>query len=313
MARSLAIGAQVPDWEPTFLSWSKPSSDTEQAKMDNAVDQVGTAIKGSTVLKQYDIRVFPQGSYRNNTNVRLESDVDVCVMNRHVLFTSFDFAKGFTKADAGLNDASYRYAEFKNDVQSALVNYFGRGAVTRGDKAFDIKETSTRVEADVVATFTHRRYTYLDAYGAPSWLQPEGTEFISDSGVRIRNWPEQHYANGVAKNTRTGNRFKYMVRILKRLGDYMETKGVVAANNMPSYLVECLVWNASDAAFGHSTYTKDMREVLAQTFNGTLTDDACYEWLEVNELKYLFRATQPWTRAQAHAFLSAAWNFVGFQ
>jgi len=299
------------DWEQTFVNWSKPSSESEQSKMDNAVSQVRRAINGSTVLSKYDIEVFPQGSYRNNTNVRRESDVDVCVMNRDVLFSDFSLAKGLTEADAGLRDAGYRFADYKNDVGTALIDYFGRAAVTRGDKAFDVKESTTRVEADVVATFRHRRYTGVDAYRGPEWI--EGTEFVSDSGTRIINWPEQHYQNGVAKNKRTGNRFKYIVRILKRLGDYMETKNVSAAKNIASYLVECLVWNATDAAFGQSTYTADMRDVLAQTFNGTLDDDRCRNWGEVNELKYLFRASQPWTRTQAHQFLSAAWDFVGFE
>jgi hypothetical protein len=35
-------------------------------------------------------------------------------------------------------------------------------------------------------------------------------------------------------------------------------------------------------------------------------------WLEVNDVKYLFHSTQPWTKEQAHAFVSAAWDYVGF-
>jgi hypothetical protein len=299
------------DWENTFVAWSKPSSDDEQRKMDNAVGQIRKAIATSSTLAKYDIYVFPQGSYRNNTNVREESDVDVCVMNRDVMFPDFTFADGLTREALGLGSHPYTYPDFKDDVEAALVTYFGRAAVKRGDKAFDIKESTTRVEADVVATYQHRRYTGNPSHGRPPSIT--GTEFIADSGTRIINWPEQHSENGVAKNKRTGSRFKYMVRILKRLRYYMEEKNVAAAEGIPSYLIECLVWNVSDAAFGHSSYTNDMREVLAQTFNGTITDEACREWGEVNELKYLFRPAQPWTQTQAHTFLSAAWDFVGFQ
>lgn len=299
------------DWEPTFVSWTKPSSDYEQQKMDNAIAQVRKAINRSSVLVKYDTYVFAQGSYRNNTNVRQESDVDICVLNRDVEFSDFSLSGGLTRESLGLGSHPYTYPQFKNDVEVALVAYFGRDAVERGDKAFDIEESSTRVDADVVAAYRHRRYTGNPSYGTPPSIT--GTEFYSDSNQRIVNWPEQHYANGVEKNKRTSNRFKFAVRILKRLRYYMEDQNVAAAKGIPSYLIECLVWNVSDEAFGHNRYYDDMREVLAQTFNGTLTDDACREWGEVNELKYLFRDSQPWTRQQAHAFLSAAWDFVGFR
>jgi hypothetical protein len=39
----------------------------------------------------------------------------------------------------------------------------------------------------------------------------------------------------------------------------------------------------------------------------------CTEWGEINELKYLFRISQPWTMEQAHAFVSAAWDYLGFK
>src|SRR2546427_9367803 len=40
--------------------------------------------------------------------------------------------------------------------------------------------------------------------------------------------------------------------------------------------------------------------------------EACQAWREVNEMKCLFRAGQPWTRSDANAFLLAAWGYVGF-
>jgi hypothetical protein len=49
-----------------------------------------------------------------------------------------------------------------------------------------------------------------------------GTAFDPDKGPRIKNYPEQNYANGVQKNTDTGGRFKDIVRILKRLNYKME-------------------------------------------------------------------------------------------
>ena len=67
------------DWEQTFRNWSKPSSDDECEKQENAERMIGDAIWASDSLKNRKIKIIPQGSYRNNTNVRQESDVDICV------------------------------------------------------------------------------------------------------------------------------------------------------------------------------------------------------------------------------------------
>lgn len=299
------------DWEQTFRNWSKPSSDTEDAKCENAERMIREAITENRALGKLNVEVFAQGSYRNNTNVRLDSDVDICVCCYDVLFSDCSFAVGFSKEDVGLADAPFTYSQFKNEVEKALVVKFQRGGVTRGKKAFEVHENSYRVYAEVVACFEHRRYTSRAWDGR--YLYLSGTEFPPDVGGRIINWPKQHYENGVAKNQATGNRFKYITRALKRLRNDMAENGVAESKPVPSYLIECLVWNVPNEGFGHDRYMDDVRYVLAFTFNETRSADSCREWGEVNELKYLFWTGQPWTRLQANAFLDAAWNYVGFE
>ena len=158
----------------------------------------------------------------------------------------------------------------------------------------------------MIPCFEFRRY-------AADKTHIKGTAFDPDNGGRIQNWPEQHYANGVAKNTATGGRFKDVARILKRLRNNMNDENIAAAAPIPSYLIECLVWNAPNPEFGHDTYTSDVRETLVNLFNDTIKFETCSEWGEINELKYLFRTEQPWTLSQAHAFLSAAWDYLGYE
>ena len=141
----------------------------------------------------------------------------------------------------------------------------------------------------------------------------EGTAFVPDQGTQIVNWPDQNYDNGVAKNTATARRFKAIVRILKRLRNDMEENNVLAAISIPSYLVECLVWNVPNEGFGHNNYREDVRYALAHLWNNTRNLENCKEWGEINELKYLFRSSQNWTYDQAHKFLDAAWNYIGFE
>lgn len=282
-------------------------SKTENEKCGNAERAVRKAISASPALSNRTVEVLTQGSYRNNTNARFESDVDVCVRLMDVFF--YDLNDNITKVEANISDATYTHAQFKNEVEAALRAHFGDGAVTRGKKAFDVHENTYRIDADVVAALEHRRYVR----GPSGIYYLSGTELRPDGGGLIRNWPHQHYDNGVAKNDRTSRHFKRVVRILKRLRNEMAEKGIDAAKSTPSYLIECLVWNVPDELFDLGTYRADVREALAYLFNNTIDDAASAEWGEVNELKYLFRPGQPWTRQSAHAFVDAAWDYIGLE
>ena len=290
------------DWEAQFRLWAKPPGKTEQDRCDNATSAIRNAIMASDKLRTRGVSVFAQGSYRNNTNVRKDSDVDIGILCTDTFF--LDLPEGTTRETFRLGPATYHYAQFKNEVEAALVDCFGRAAVTRGNKAFDIHETSYHVEADVAPFFEHRRYqangTYLE--GVELWTDREGT--------RVINWPEQHYTNGCRKNTNTGTRFKSIVRVLKALSNEMTEEGV-RAGDIPSILIEYLVWNVPNDRFQNSTYTADVKAALVFLYEHTKTDDLCREWGEVSELKYLFRPAQKWTREQANAFTIAAWSHAG--
>lgn len=298
------------DWESTFVAWSKPPSDTEQEKCDNAENAIRDAIRSSKVLSSRSIDVFAQGSYRNNTNVRQDSDVDICVCCTDTIFYEFAPNCGFDASNLGFTSAAYTYTQYKDEVEQALVDRFGRKMVTRGNKAFDIHESAYRVDADVVACFEYRYYYDRDTYGNYRYLS--GTKFLPDKGGGVTNYPKQHYENGVAKNKATGNRFKYITRILKRLRNEMSDNDVAEAKNIASYLIESLVWNCPDRSFGHDLYSDDIRYVLGYTFGPTQSDEQCKDWTEVNGYKYLFHVLQPWNRTQANDFIKAAWIYVGF-
>jgi hypothetical protein len=284
--------------------WGQAPSQTEREKCENAERAVRKAIATSSALVARSINTFAQGSYANRTNVRQDSDVDICVLCRDVFY--YDLPAGVLPESYGITPASYDYAQFKNEVGAALSAYFGYSAVTRGNKAFDVHANSYRVDADVVPTYEYRRYTSASAF-------IEGIKFISDNGGEVINWPTQNYDNGVSKNQRTGERFKAIVRIMKRLRNEMNEAAIGAAKPIPSFLNECLVWNVPNEGFGHDTYKADVRFVIAHLWNNTRSVDSCSEWGEINELKYLFRNAQPWTREQTNTFLQAAWTYIGFE
>lgn len=301
------------DWESTFSFWSQPPSKTEQERCERVINAIRKAVANSHKLQTKRILVFTQGSFRNRVNVRQDSDVDVGVMLYECFLT--EYPAGKSNADFATYDVDYGFTQFKNELEEALVAYFGRSVVTRGNKAFDIKAASSQVEADVVPLMEFRQYWDNGKYRA-------GVALITDKdGRRIENYPERlldtwpitplHYENGISKNTATNRRFKGLTRILKKLCNEMGAAGNVAAQNVPSYLLECLVWNTPNPCFNHDTWEDRLQSVLRFLWQNTKEDSLCSNWLEVDAVKYLFHVSQPWTRQQAHDFINVAWDTVG--
>jgi hypothetical protein len=296
------------NWEDTFRRWSGPASDTEDDKRDRTERAIQEAIQDSPELSGRQVRVFAKGSYKNNTNVRLDSDVDVAVEFQEIFYwDATNDAAGMSGADLGITpySGSYPPERFKDDVQRALVNRFGASTVDRGDKAIHVQENSGSLSADVVPCFTYHRY---DAIGSQ---YHQGIQLHADSGARIVNWPEQSYQRGVTKNVATGRRYKRVVRILKRLENDMVEKSIIA--EVPSFLTECLVYNVPNEGFQNNEYQANVRYVLAHLFNETSEGGDAEKWVEVNGLKWLFHPTQPWNKTQARNLLSEAWSYVGFE
>lgn len=296
----------VISWDQTFSQWAQAPAATEQQRSENSESAIRNAVAASEKLKNRKIRVFPQGSYRNRVNVRRDSDVDIGVCCFDVFFPSYP--DGTTRETFGNIAGEYEFSVFKNEVEDALVSYFTASSVHRGNKAFDLTENTYRVEADVAPFFEHRRYHADGSFLTGVELRPDSAQLVS-----VINWPDQHYANGVSKNTASGRRFKAVVRILKSLCNQMESEGISAASDLPGFLIECLVYNVPNSQLGNSTYSDDVRSSIVHLYSGTADDQACADWVEVSDLKYLFRGNKPWTRQQANKFMLAAWQYLGFK
>lgn len=290
------------NWNDKFNTWSKGPSNTEDEKCENAINMIKDAIKNSDNLKSRDIEIFLQGSYSNRVNVKQNSDVDIGIAYKSAFFA--DYPEGTTRETFDNVTSDYTFDEFKNNIEQALVDKFGRDAVTRGNKAFDIKANTYRVEADVAPFLEHRRYRKSGDYIS-------GVQSFSDTGSKVINWPKQHYDNAVKKNSDTGRRYKRITRILKKLKDEMADNGVSEANGIPGFLCECLMWNVPNHYLNQDNYYNDLKSSLAFLYDA-LGSESSNEWGEVSELKYLFGAHQKWSKEKAQKFILAAWNYVGF-
>ena len=294
------------DWESIFSTWSQPPGKTEQERCDRAVRAIKDAVVTDLTLSTKTVQTFPQGSYRNRTNVRQDSDVDVCVLCEDTFY--YDLPPGVSADNIGETPATYKFDNYKNDVERALVNKFGRANVRRGNKAFDVNETTSRVDADAAPCFLYRLY-FTGRAGELRYH--EGTALIADDTVRrITNFPQQQYDNGVAKNDATGRRFKSAVRVVKKLSSEMEDVGFASAKAMASFLIESLIWNAPDRLFATPSLRDMTQTVMAHLWEHTRADATCSAWTEENGIKLLLHGSQSWTRAQANQFLYDAWNYV---
>ena len=290
--------------EQQLTNWTKPPSDTEQTKLENSERMVREAISSDEKLKTKTTETFGQGSYANNTNVRLNSDIDINVRYSDGFF--YDLPKDKTKEDFGITPATYSYAEYKDDVENALVNKFGRSEVIRNDKCITVIENSYRVETDVVPTWDYRRYSENGKYVL-------GTKFKTDKGIWIGNFPKQHIANGISKNNNTSRRFKRLTRLHRKLRYKMIDDGENVSDNITSFLLECLVWNVPNRIMNdYDTWTERLKQSIIYIHDKTKEETTCKEWGEVSELLYLFHSGRKWSYKDVNSYMVLLWNHLEF-
>jgi len=300
----------MPDVEDMLRRYTKPSSDAEQARQDAAEKLVREAIASVPALASMKLSVVPKGSYRNNTNVRLDSDVDIAVVSSAVYYWDDSQLPASDKTRVTHTPAQnwVKPSDFRAHLVAACKNVAHASQVHPGRIAIQIDAVqSRRTPVDIVPSYEFRRYVRRDDGSIGAY---HGNVVYPTSGGRIENWPQQQYDNGVAKNKRTNTRYKQLVRVMKNLENDLVTAGSITA--LPSYFVECLVYNVPDEAFGHATLTADAKETLRSIYGLTKDEPSSRNMVEVNGLKWLFRSGQTWTPDQAKDFATKAWNRLGF-
>ncbi|KYF65102.1 nucleotidyltransferase domain-containing protein [Sorangium cellulosum] len=305
------------NWDQTLKDWAETINATDEERGRSAREAIQQAIRGAPKLEHKGIDVFVTGSYRNNTNTRADSDIDMAVVLRDIAFYEFPAEGLVTREMLGIRTSDYSFDAFRGDVEAALRVQFGTSNVTAGNKAFDVRASGARLDADVAVFLKHRRYTgKKTATGA--WEYVEGVELRPRDAPaeRIINWPEQHYERGIAKNDATNRRFKRMVRILKRLRADMAVQGDTeqqsAAGQVRPFVLECLVHNAPDACFNleEGGYLKDTEAVLSWLLRATQPRGTGHKLMEVSGLQPLFDGPARRTPQQAYAFLKTAWRRI---
>lgn len=289
--------------EEIFNSWRLPPSDLEETKLSNSIRLVREAITEDSVLNKMNIKIFAQGSYANDTNVKLNSDIDINLRLADTFF--YDLPENKTKEDYGYQDSAYTFEEYKSNVVTALNRKFGTSYVDRNDKCITVKPTLHRVITDVVPTFEYRRHDNNTTH--------TGSKFISDDRNQVIGFPLQHIENGIEKNKRTQKRFKRTTRLFRRIRYKMIEDKIAVSKNITSFLLECLVFNVPNSIFNdYNTWTEILRASIVFLYNNTDENNNCKEWGEVSELLYLFHNGRKWSREDVNVYLFKMWNYLEF-
>jgi len=310
MATILCIMTMTASVRVALLSqWIKPSSEDEKEQQDRAERMVRDAIEARPILKDVDKRIYTKGSYPNNTNVRRDSDVDVVVQLHECSY--YDYKAGVTppaSSPGGKYPGIWTPTLWRAEVNQALVDTFGSASVdTRGKIATEVSAVAgSRPSADVVPSFLY--YRYDDA--ARTSFEQGSCVFPSNGGAKIVNWPEQQLTKGRAKNVSSSQRYKSYVRALKNAENTLAAAGTT--NDLPSYFMECLVFNVPDATLKTGTLDKGFQETLRWLYL-RLDDGTAYgDWVEPNWCKWLFKGVQKWTVDDAKTLVLKTWNYLGY-
>lgn len=245
-------------------------------------------------------KVFLQGSYGNDTNIFRESDVDV-VIRLDSIFT-YDLSalpEAQRIAFASTHSASqYTHVHFHNDVLQALRSRFG-DHVHAGNKAVMIEPHHNRRKADVIIAVQHKKYSWYASDRDGENDHVLGISFHKADDTRVINFPRQHCANLVAKNQRTNEWFKHIIRIFKNARERMVREGRIQAGIAPSYYIEGLLYNVPMECFGN-TYV----DSIVKTINWLLEADRS-QFTCANEQYQLFDGNPDvtWNTHSGDAFL----------
>ena len=179
-------------------------------------------------------KVFLQGSYKNDTNLGGDSDVDVVVrLNQRLRPRVVEISGRQLQEDAAHQGAYQRWKSFRDHALKAMRARFGNAAKS-GRKTVKVPKGKIPADADLVVTLRYR----------------EGIAFyLSDEGRWVVSFPQQHHEQGLAKEEATGRRFKRTVRMFKAARNRLVEKKMLAKEDAPSYFIECLLYNVPDGLF----------------------------------------------------------------
>ena len=288
--------------ESQLETWSHPGAVATAKRTHESIRKALDSHTWPTGVSKPE--VYLQGSYKNTTNIRGDSDVDVVAQLNSTFHRDLseltDYQKMLYKQVHP--NATYLWENFRTDVLTALRNHFGDSAVNIGNKSLKVAGNSNRLPADVVACMQYRKYKHFRNLNDKSYV--EGMVFYTlREGRKVINFPKVHYQNGTKKNSRTSSRYKPTIRVFKNARTYLVNQGIISKELAPSYFLECLLYNVPDGNFTFN-YQNTFCSVVSWLQKANMTNFLCQ-----HEQFPLFGNTpEQWSSSDAQYFLQMLVN-----
>jgi hypothetical protein len=262
-------------------------------------------------IRYRDYEIYLQGSYRNDTNIYADSDVDIVVQLNETYINDTSRLNEYQKrlVEQGTTQATYTWSHFRTDVLSSLARYHGALKIIDDNKCINFVPGAGRLNADVIPVIKYNLYV---AHGTTLATQQvnviEGVKFWDKTWNPIVNFPKRHIVNGQSKNNalQTGGHYKPIVRMFKNARTYLVGRNRIADSLAPSYFVECMLYNVPDNLFV-ANRSQAMHDILDWLRLADMTS-----FMSQNNVVRLFGPTaEQWSEPKARVLLGAwiaLWN-----
>lgn len=249
-----------------------------------------------------DVRytTYMQGSYRNRTHVRRQSDVDVVVELASLPMRDGSLLPDSQKRllEERFPKPEYGWRQFRRDVLKAITTTFGESRVREGKKTLKLVMESPDIPVDVVVAVRHLKYS--EYFGQRNYKNIEGLGLYLPTETRWTvSYPHIHRRNGVKKEKPTGWWFRRCIRIFKNARAQLVEEGRLGSAAARSYHIECLLYNVPDRLLGGS-YQSAYSSALNWIDRNDLTQFSCQ-----NKLVRLFGGgPDSWTEKDARTLIN---------
>jgi hypothetical protein len=252
--------------ESQLETWTGLGSVQQSASTYQTIKNVLEHASAPYASRQIDS--FLQGSYRNDTNIFGDSDVDIVLRTRSLFHYNINALPEwqkelFNKAYPG--SAQYQLPDFRKDVEAWLYHNYAAELDTSGKKAFRIKAAGNRRNADVLLVAPHKKFTRYEGGRPEDQTILEGVQLITTDGKHIINYPKLHSDNLTARHQAANNLLKPTIRIFKNIRSKMVERGIVKEGTAPSYFIEGMLANVPNGHF---------------SANRQKAVEACWGWID---------------------------------
>ena len=152
-------------WQYPMTRWKAWARQGAVEASKRTHEAVRAALDAYSWPPEYSYTVYLQGSYRNYTNTRGNSDVDIVAELRSSFSLDLSILSQPDQAAfrAYYSDAQDDWSDFRQHVLTALIGWFGASAIREDAKAIRVLGDSNRLDADVLVCQERRIYTQFQS------------------------------------------------------------------------------------------------------------------------------------------------------